>query len=503
VPEAPSTAEEPDDEGSQEDALSSADVRKKAASGAVLVSLRSFAVRGLGFVGNLVLARLLAPEDFGILAFGLTLILFGSFFADAGIAAGLIRRNQAPRRFELQSILGFQVVVATVLVLGVAVVAVPLGRGGQVATLMVASVIVSAWRAPATLVLERRLDYRALAMVEVVEGLVYVSTSITAVLLGAGVWGVAGAHVVRALAGSILMIRRSPIRVFVPRLRMSVIKELLGFGLIVQTGWLVHIVRLQVINLVTAGVAGLPVLGLYSLADRIMQLPWLVFESIVRVAFPAMARLVSAGEDARADIERGLRFLNVTAGFLLALVAATAPVLVSSFFGERWAPAADAIPLIALGMLMTGPLVAMGNGYLYAVGDATKVLIASSSHGVAWVVVAVPLLPRIGATAVGAGLLAGYTVQGLVLANALHRRTGLRCFRLAAPTSAAIIAAGAIGWLVARELEPSVVATFGVSALTAGLAALGLMVTARPTLRQGVKLLSDQVSARRAAPSAG
>ena len=510
VPSAPSTGD-PQVAPEQHDhvdetSLSGADIRGKAASGVLLISLRTFAIRALGLVGNLVLARLLSPQEFGVLAFGLTLILFGQFFADAGIAAGLIRRNQPPTRHELHAILGFQLLVSSVLMLAIAAVAVPSGRSGQVATVMAASVVVSAWRAPATLLLERRLDYRALAAVEVLEGVIFVATSLIAVALGAGVWGVAGAHVVRAAAGSALMMRKSPVTVLRPTWALGVVRELLGYGLAVSARDFVVLVRLQVINLVTAAVAGLPVLGLYSLADRIMLVPWVVFGSILRVTFPAMARLVSAGEDTRSDLVRGLGLLTVSAGSLLALIAGTAPVLIPSFFGERWTPAAEALPLIALGLLLAGPVISVGNGYLYAVGDARKVLVSTTAHTVAWLVVAVPLLPSLGVRAVGAGLFAGFSVEGFMLARAIRQRTGLRCYRATAGPLVAIVASGGLGLLVARRLEPSLLATVEVALLTTVLLAVGLLLTARPTVQEGVRLVGravplDRIRRRHAATS--
>ena len=472
-----------------EDVLTSGEIRRKAASGVLFVGLRSFAVRGLGLVGSLVLARLLVPEDFGVLAFGQTLITFGSFFADAGIAAGIIRRKQAATRQELRTVLGFQLLVASILAVGVAVVAIPMGREGQVAALMAASVIIVSCRVPASLVLERRLDYRAMASVEVIEGVVFVVWSITAVALGAGVWGVASAHIGRAVVGTALMVRRSPVRVFRPQLKVGILKDLLGYGLVVQAGGLVNLVREQGINLTTIALSGLPALGLYSLADRIMQLPWLVFASILRVTFPAMARLVGAGVDPRSDLERGLKLLVVTAGSLLALVAATSPVMVPVLFGSKWTDAALALPFIALALLVAGPIIAVGNGYLYAVGDAKKILIANAAHFVAWSAVAVPLLPRFGVAAVGAGLLAGFTVEGLMLARAVRLRCGLRCYRLTAGPTVAVLVAGAAGYATARTLDASAVDLVLVTLLTTALLAVGLLLTARATVRETVALL--------------
>lgn len=477
-----------------ETALTTQQIRRKAASGVLYVGLRSFAVRGLGLLGSLVLARLLVPEDFGVLAFGQTLITFGSFFADAGIAAGLIRRNQAATRYELRTVLGFQVLVASTLALAVAVVAVPSGRSGQVSALMAASVVLVTYRVPASLVLERRLDYRTLATVEVVEGLVFVVWSIVSVFLGAGVWGVASAHVARAAVGSALMIGRSPVRVLRPGLHLSIVRELLGYGLVVQAGGLVNLVRGQGINLLTAALAGLPALGLYSLADRVMQLPWLVFESILRVTFPAMARLISAGENPKADLARGLKLLVVAVGPLLALVAATSPVLVPVLFGAQWTRAADALPFIALALLVAGPIIAVGNGYLYAVGDAKKILVANAAHFVAWCCVAVPLLPAFGVAAVGAGLLAGFVVEGLLLARAVRLRTGLRCYRITAVPSLLVLPAAGVGLALARSLRPSLLAVLAVGTLTAALLAAGLLFGARTTVQEALAVLRTLTS---------
>lgn len=487
----------PDERDDVEVALSSAQIRKKAVAGVVLVGMRTFAIRAFGLVSSLVLARLLVPEDFGLLAVGQAIIMFGGFFADAGIAAGLIRRKEAPTRRELESILGFQMLVASVLVLAVAAVTVPMGRNGQVIALMAASVLLLTYRAPASLVLERRLDYGSLAAVEVLEGLVFGVWSVASVALGAGVWGVATAHLARGLIGTVLMIRRSPVRVFRLRFKLGPVRELLGYGLVVQAGYLLYLLRAQVITVATVTLAGLPVLGLYSLADRVIQVPWLVFESILRVTFPAMARLVSAGEDARSDLSRGLRLLVVTAGSLLALVAATAPVVIPFAFGARWTGAAEALPLMALGLLIAGPVVAVGNGYLYAIGDAKKILVANGANLAGWLVVAVPLLPGFGVLAVGAGLVAGFTVEGLLLARAVRQRTGLRCYRITAAPTITVLVAGAAGLQLALQLDATLGNVVLVVGTTTGLLAAGLLLTARATLREAVSLLRSLGDSRR------
>ena len=88
--------------------LSEATIRRRAKSGIFFVG--SWGVMNLivGFGGNLVLARLLTPRDFGIVAIGATLMMFTTSIADGGLGSGLIRRERAPDRAELKAALALQ-----------------------------------------------------------------------------------------------------------------------------------------------------------------------------------------------------------------------------------------------------------------------------------------------------------------------------------------------------------------------------------------------------------
>src|SRR5262249_7475641 len=91
------------------------EIRSRAASGAIAVAARSIIVCLITFGGGVVLARLLQPRDFGIVALGSTAIAFGYVLADGGLGAALIRRSTAPSRDELSSLLGFQLGASIVL----------------------------------------------------------------------------------------------------------------------------------------------------------------------------------------------------------------------------------------------------------------------------------------------------------------------------------------------------------------------------------------------------
>ena len=95
------------------------------------------------------LARLLTPYDFGIVAIGTIFVTIGQFLADGGIGVGLIRRVDPPARADLRALLGFQLGFSTALaVVVIAVVLSFFGEIGQVTAIMVVALPLTAIRAP-------------------------------------------------------------------------------------------------------------------------------------------------------------------------------------------------------------------------------------------------------------------------------------------------------------------------------------------------------------------
>jgi O-antigen/teichoic acid export membrane protein len=209
------------------------------------------------------------------------------------------------------------------------------------------------------------------------------------------------------------------------------------------------------LNLGIAAIAGVATLGLWSLAYRILQAPFMVFEVLWRVSYPAMARLLAAGEDAGPIMERGIALAGLVTGALLAALVGSTPALVPALFGEQWSPVSGVIPWAALGLMFGGPVSVATSGYLYAVGDSTSVLMAVALHTVVWLAIAFLLVSALGVQAVGIGWFASSVAESLVLSFRTRRRTRIRVFRhLLLPTAVAA-AASLAGWLAAVQLGHS------------------------------------------------
>ena len=69
------------------------------------------------------------------------------------------------------------------------------------------------------------------------------------------------------------------------------------FGLKFQSNWIVVVLGDQALNAAVGLLAGVQVLGLWSLAKKLLQAPALLFNSITGVAFPTLSDMRSRGED--------------------------------------------------------------------------------------------------------------------------------------------------------------------------------------------------------------
>lgn len=465
-----------------EHAIRVEDVRRLAAVGIVIDASKGVLIWALAIGGTIVLARLLTPRDLGLVAFGLTLVVLTTFLGDGGVGKALIRRADRPEQAELGALLGLQLAVTVTLAALVLAVTWPFGQVGQVTGVMLVSLPFTAFRAPPMILLERDLSYRPIAVAEVSENIAYYGWAIASVIAGFGVWGLASAIVVRAAAGSIVLLIAAPSGLVAPLLSWGKLRGLFGFGLRYQAVGVAALARDQAINAGTAAIGGIAVLGLWSVAYRVLQVPYLLFGSLWRVTFPAMARLVAAGEDLRRTIERLVEFVAVATGFLLVPIVASAPALIPSLLGERWRDAAGVLPPAGLGLMVGGPISVATFGYLWAAGDARTPLRATLLGIPSWCGVTFLLLPVIGVTAVGCGWLISSLIESLILARSVSRRTRAR---MAAPLLAPVVIAGCsttIGWLVTASAGSSFTDAVLGGATAESLYLISLAVLRRPLL---------------------
>lgn len=453
------------------------------------MGVRGVLVRLLGLLGNIILARLLVPRQFGVVAFGATLMAFMGFLSDAGLGAGFIRRRDAPIRTEFESLVGLQLVLSILFTLAIAAVAWPFGQVGRITAVMVAGLPILTLKTPGWVILERNLLFKRLVTFELMEWIAFYVWAVATVAMGWGVWGYATASIVRAVTGSTVMISFGPVGFVRPSLSLHRIRGLLRFGAQYQAVELANLVRLQGVNIGTGIIAGVSVLGLWTLASRLLQIPFLVFESLWRVSYPAIARLVKAGEEPRPLLERGVGIVAVGTGVLLVPLVAAAPAFMPSVFGPEWSPASVVVPAAAVGLLINGPISVATAGYLYSAGETGTVLRAMLLSSVTWFAITFPLLVPLGVVAVGLGWTAASLIEAVILGRKVHRLIGARLVSpMVTPTLLAAICGGS-GAYIASSVAPTIGAALVIGSGALAVYVAGVAVARRSLLGETVGIV--------------
>lgn len=311
-----------------------------------------FAVKVVFLVRLLVLARLLTPEDFGLLAIGVTAIALLLNLSDFGIVPALIQRPDV-RQQDYDAGWSIGVVRATLVVLVILLAAPWIAdlfgdpRATVIIQVLAIGVIIDALASIKLASLNRKLQFRSLAIVNLVQA---TATTVIAIAMAPvyGVWALVAGSLAGSLSATVVSYFVAPYR---PRLRWhkSATSGLLNYGRwIFLTGVIVLIANAGLRAIISRHL-GVAELGIFYLAARLAYLPYEAIIGVVEpVAFPVYARIQDQAKKAR-ELFRAT--LLGTATLLVPsclLLVALAPGLVEHVLGARWAGTTTAIQILAI-----------------------------------------------------------------------------------------------------------------------------------------------------------
>lgn len=337
---------------------------------------RSFLWAGLGFGGNrllmfamtLVLARLLAPADFGVVTAGLTLVLYFEIALDLGVGAAVVYEQEAGITRRVHTAFTINLIMS-VLLTGTGVLCAPvIARFFGVATeptlfrvLFLYLLIRGAGQVPDA-ILKRDLAFGRRTVVDLGRAGTRLVVSVALALAGYRAWAMIWGLLAGELSGTVIcwyLVRYRP-RLMLDR---SAGRFLLSFGSTVLALKVVDAISLDSDYVVVGHKLGTTALGYYGIAYRLPELVLLsVYGVFSSVAFPLYARARAGGPEAfTAAMLQALRLLtmfSLPAGAGLALIARDA---VPALFSAQWVPAVGPMTLLALAMAVASVGYASGD----------------------------------------------------------------------------------------------------------------------------------------------
>lgn len=422
--------------------------------------LRAVATRSVTLVGTIALSRLLTPEEFGIFAVVTLAVVLVTVVGDIGIGGALIQQVHPPTDRELATALTFQLAIWSSVVAAIWVLAAILpvvvpelpAAAAPLARLLGLAVLLNGMRAIPTVMLTRVLRFAPLAVVEVIQQIVYFGLAVLLASLGAGVLSFGVAAVAQSLIATIAL---WAIYGHWPGLGfdLAAARRLWGFGLSYQAATVLYWARDSVVALFGGLAGGLQAVGFAQFGWRNGQFAVSVGEIVARVAFPAFSRLQAdqhrLATIASAAIEAGFLAIAVIQGWLVA----TAPTLVPIVFSDRWSPAIMVFQLVCIGSLAWGPVLIL-RALVYASGES-RLGLGIAALTVAILFVLFPIfVVAIGLTGVGVAYSISAVSTLLVYVAATRRvitfpwaSVGRILVETAVASAAAVVVSSSIGGL--------------------------------------------------------
>jgi len=327
---------------------------------------------GSQLVIGVLLARLLGPEPFGLVAIAWFVIGLGNLISDLGFGSALVQReivHVEDTRFVF-TILVLVAMIMTITVVSTAgLVSEFFRRPDAIPVIQVLGLlfVVQAFGQVSASLLRRELNFKVVQIAQVSSYLIaYLGLGLPLALVGAGVWSLVSAAIGQAVLVSAMLFAARPHTV-VPLLRPRG-DGMLRFGSTVMGS---NIANFTINNIDTAIIGrafGAVDLGLYSRALQLVSTPMnAVLSNLSAVLFPAYSQAQTNASSLRKTYFASLTLVGLVCLPALAAIAVIPETVIVGLYGSNWNAAAPLLAPLSLGIAVTA-LLALSGPLLMGIG---------------------------------------------------------------------------------------------------------------------------------------
>lgn len=432
--------------------LSKPSLRGQIARGAGWMVLSRAVERSLGLISTIVLARLLIPGDFGIVAMSMSVIALIELLSAFNLALALIQRPDPSRElFDTAWTLNLLMAVGCALLMcALAYPAALFFREPRLTAVIL--VLAGAWVIEGAnnigvVHFRREMNFGREFRLMALRRLVGFCVTLTLAFWWRSYWALICGMVANRLSGFLLSYAMHPFR---PRVSLTGYRDLFSYSSWLLLNNFLHFLYQRLGHLIIGRVLGAAPLGLYTIASDLSNFVTRDFIApINRAVFPGLSRMAPRATEMKngyLDVIGVLALLVFPAAVGMASVAKP---LVRVALGERWIEAGPIVAILAIAGILNGLTSHNYSAYL-ALGKTGRTTIATA----AGVVLLVPLMLLLGTayglTGVAYALLAAVAAELLTSCALLFGVLGVSVVEYGARIARPLLAAVAMGLTVAH-----------------------------------------------------
>ena len=317
-------------------------VKQETLSGVKWNAIERFSVQGIQFLLGLLMARLLAPSDFGTIAMLGVFIAISQTFIDSGFANALIRKNNRTDK-DFSTVFFFNIAISIVCYLVLFAIAPFVGKFYempilcQVLRIQSISLILNSLCAIQTTRLTIAIDFKGLAKINLSAALISGVSGVTMAYLGMGIWALVAQSLIATCVTMISLWYYSkwrPLWCF----SWDSFNDLFSYGSKMLAAGLLNTIYNNLNPLVIGKFFSAQDLGFYNRGTHFAQFPSSNINGVLqRVTFPVMAKIQDDDEHLVRVYRKNISITCMCIFFGCTLLAAIGKPLILFLLGEKWA----------------------------------------------------------------------------------------------------------------------------------------------------------------------
>ena len=335
----------------------SASLKHKTVRGVTWSFVDNIANQGITFLVGLVLARLLSPEEYGLIGIIMIFIAVFNSIVDSGFSNALIRKNDATN-IDYNTVFITNLLLSVVLFLILFACAPSIGRFFNklelvpLTRVMGCILIINAFAIIQRTLLVKRVDFKTQTKVSLIASVSSGVIGVCMAFAGLGVWSLVGQQVSRQLLNACFLWYYAK---WLPAVQFSLhsFKELFGFGWKLLVSELINTVWKEMYLVIIGKCYSAQMLGQYTRSKQFAS----IFSSnlttvIQRVSYPVLSSIQDDKERLKLAYQRVIKVAMLVTFICMIGLAAIAKPMIVVLIGEKWLVAATLLPVICFNMML-------------------------------------------------------------------------------------------------------------------------------------------------------
>lgn len=330
---------------------------QKAVNGVSWSFIDNISNQGITFLIGLILARLLTPQEYGLIGIITIFISISNSIVDSGFSSALVRKNNATDE-DYNTVFISNLIVSVILAITIYIlspsIAVFFGQPHLNALMKVMSsiIIINAFAIIQRTLLIKRIDFKTQTKVSLISSISSGIVGIFMALKGLGAWSLVGQQVSRQSLNSIFLWIYAQWK---PSLQFSILsfKELFNFGWKLLLSSLIDTLWKEGFQVVIGKCYSPATLGQYTRASQFSSICSTNITSIIqRVSYPVLSTIQDDKIKLKYGYKKIIKITMLISFTLMLGMAGAAKSMIQILIGDQWLPAVPFLQIICFSMML-------------------------------------------------------------------------------------------------------------------------------------------------------